>query len=151
VIESRDEWMVLQNWLIAVFLTPVFEEWVDVALLGGRLKLPNGSALPAAKADKFRAHVWQPRRWQWVDPLKDIEAGIRAINNGLASPQQIAAQSGRDVEDIIEDMAQFQALAKSKGLEYPLGINRPVAKPGKAPEPDEADVEDEDPAKATAA
>jgi lambda family phage portal protein len=147
VIESRDEWMVLQNWLIAVFLTPVFEEWVDVALLGGRLKLPNGSALPAAKADKFRAHVWQPRRWQWVDPLKDIEAGIRAINNGLASPQQIAAQSGRDVEDIIEDMAQFQALAKSKDLEYPLGINRPLAKPGKAAAPDEAE---EDADKATA-
>jgi lambda family phage portal protein len=115
-LEEREEWMVIQAWLISAVLVPMFEEWLQSALLVG-IKLPNGAALPAAKLEKFLAHTWQGRRWQWVDPMKDIQAAIIAIENGLASPQQIAAQSGRDVVDIIDDIAKFRELLLEKGVE----------------------------------
>lgn len=129
LLEEREEWVVLQNWFIASFLEPLFEEWLDMSLLAGAIRLPNGSPLPAAKADKFRAHTWLGRRWEWVDPLKDIQASIKAIEAGLASPQQIAASLGRDVEEILEDIAAFQKLAAEKGVT--LG----GAKPDPATEP----------------
>jgi lambda family phage portal protein len=115
-LEERDEWMVIQNWLITNLLVPVYEEWLTMALLRGAILLNNGSALPLAKKSKFMDHQWQGRRWQWVDPLKDMAASVLAIENGLASPQQIAAQTGRDIEEVIDDMARFQALLKAKGV-----------------------------------
>jgi capsid protein len=94
----------------------VYENWLDMALLRGAILLPNGSALPLAKKAKFTEHLWQGRRWQWVDPLKDMAANVLAIENGLASPQQIAAQTGRDVDEVIDDLATFQQLLKAKGV-----------------------------------
>jgi len=76
--------------------------------------MENGSTLPATKYDKFAAHTWQGRRWPWVDPEKDINAAILAINARLDSPQRIAAQQGRDVEDVLDDIAAFEALAAAK-------------------------------------
>ena len=119
VLDERDEWMVLQNIVINQLLVPIYEDWLDQALMRGMIRMPNGSALPAAKRDKFADHIWQARRWQWVDPMKDIRAAILAIGNGLASPQQIAMQTGRDIEDVLDDLADFMALAKSKGITLP--------------------------------
>lgn len=120
VLDERDEWTVIQNTVINQLLTPVYEDWLDMALLRSAISLPSGSALPVSKRDKFLAHLWQGRRWQWVDPKKDIEAAILSIANGLASPQQIAMQTGRDVEDILDDLAVFQKMAKDKGVALPM-------------------------------
>lgn len=115
-LEERDEWMLIQNVLITNLLVPIYEDWLDMSLLRGAILLPNGSALPLAKKTKFVAHLWQGRRWQWVDPLKDMSASVLAIENGLASPQQIAAQTGRDIEEVINDLSDFQAMLKAKGV-----------------------------------
>lgn len=116
-IEERDEWMLIQNFLITSLLVPIYEDWLDMAMLRGAILLPNGKALPLTKKAKYVPHQWQGRRWQWVDPLKDMAASVLAIENGLASPQQIAAQTGRDIEEVITDLAHFQALLKAKGVE----------------------------------
>jgi len=116
-LEERDHWMLAQNDFTEVFCDVVYEGWLSNALLAGAIKLPNGSALPAAKLAKFRAHEFQGRRWQWVDPLKDIEASVKAIENGLASPYTIAAQQGLDADDVLDDIARFQAAAKAKGVQ----------------------------------
>lgn len=123
VLEERDEWMVLQNIVVNQLLTPVYEDWLDLALLRGAIVNGAGSALPASKRQKFMAHLWQGRRWPWVDPVKDIEAAVTAINNRLSSPQQVAMQTGRDIEDVLDDIAVFQQLAAAKGVELP----RPAA------------------------
>jgi lambda family phage portal protein len=116
VLEERDQWMAIQAWFIESFLIPVFNAWLESALLMGAITMPNGAALPAAKLDKFRAHTWQGRRWPWVDPLKDIESMRLAIKSGVASPQQLAAQMGRDVEDVLEDIRRFEEMSKDVGL-----------------------------------
>lgn len=116
VLDERDQWMTVQGWFIDSFLTPVYEAWLDAALLKGAVTMPNGSALPAAKADKFAAHAWQGRRWQWVDPMKDIESSLLAIRSGLSTPQLIAAQMGLDLEDVIASLAAANQMATNAGL-----------------------------------
>lgn len=126
-LEERDNWMDAQEWMIEEFLIPVFEDWLEMALLNGAIVMENGSALPAAKIQKFSVHTWQGRRWQWVDPLKDIESAIAAIEAGLDSPQRIAAQQGRDIEDVLDDIAAFQAMAKEKNVEFgPPNLPKPA-------------------------
>lgn len=128
VIDERDQWMTLQGWFIESFLVPVFESWLSAALLKGAIVLPNGSALPAEKRGKFLAHHWQGRRWQWVDPMKDIEAARLAIKTGVASPQQIAAQMGADVEETLDAIAAFEALvAKKKVTLIDYSLTSPAA------------------------
>lgn len=115
-LASRDEWVLVQQWLIDTLLEPVFDDWLPIALAANRIVLANGAPLPLAKATKFQPHRWQGRRWQWVDPLKDMTANVLAIENGLDSPQQVAARQGRDVEDVVNELAEFQQLLKAKGV-----------------------------------
>lgn len=138
VLEEREEWMVIQAWLIAIALVPIFEDWLAHALLGGSIRLPNGSSLPAGKIDKFKAHTWQGRRWSWVDPMKDVEASVVAIENHLASPQQIAAQTGRDIVDVLDDIKRYHDMLRERGL--------PIPQPKPAPPKPSAPSADEDPA-----
>lgn len=133
VMDERDEWMVLQNVLINQLLTPVYDDWLDMALMRGAILGVGGNALPASRSDKFRAHVWQGRRWGWVDPMKDIQAAILAIEHGLASPQQIAMQAGRDVEEILDDIAAFQRMVVDKGVV----LGKPVPMASAPPDKDE--------------
>lgn len=116
VLEERESWMMLQNHMIEAFLRPMFDDWLEAAILKNKLIMPNGSSLPSGKLDKFRSHTWQGRRWQWVDPLKDIEASVTAIKAGLSTPQIVAAQMGLDIEDVIDALAQANMMAEAAGL-----------------------------------
>ena len=129
-LEERDNWIVLQNWFADALLRPVFADWLAEALKKGAIVMPMGSALPVAKAAKFADHVWQGRRWTWVDPLKDIEASRLAIKTGIASPQMIAAQNGVDVDDVLAQIAAFEARVKETGATL---IDFDKVQPGPAP------------------
>lgn len=115
-LEERDNWLALQDWFANAFLFDVFDNWIQAALLRGAIKLPSGKALPASKLDKFRQHHWQGRRWQWVDPFKDISAAEKAVALGVKSRRQIADEMGVDFDDVIAQLEQEQQLLNEKGL-----------------------------------
>lgn len=116
-LEERDAWMLIQEWFATSFLDRVHAEFMQSALAFGQITMAGGSALPVAKIDKFTPHAWQPRRWEWVDPLKDIEADIAAINAGLKSPQSVAAKLGLDYEDLLIEIKAAQDMRKTMGVE----------------------------------
>jgi lambda family phage portal protein len=115
-LEERDNWQVQQNWFADAFLVPVFQDWIEESLKRGAITLPTGNALPISKMDKFAEHHWQGRRWQWVDPKKDLEAARLAIKTGISSPQMIAAQNGVDIEDSLAQIAAFEARVAEIGV-----------------------------------
>ena len=112
VLEERDQWLALQDWFANAFLEPVYARWSRWAWLTGQLGPSDG----ARQVVDMQAHEWQGRRWSWVDPLKDIQAAREAIRSGLQSPQQVAAQHGADIEDVLDSIAAFEAMAKAKGV-----------------------------------
>jgi capsid protein len=89
--------------------------------------MPNGSALPAGKIDKFKRHEWQARRWEWVDPKGDMEAKILAVRAGLMAPQDLSAAMGYDFEDTLESIASAQKLAASLGVQLTAYESTPGA------------------------
>lgn len=137
VLEERDNWMVDQDWFVEAFMRPVFNEWLIMSLTAQALRFQSGSALPIAKLAKFSEHVWQGRRWAWVDPRKDIEASILAINAKLNSPQNIVAQMGLDLGDVLQQIAAANALAQQAGLGDYTNITPPQATTKTPPEPEE--------------
>lgn len=124
-LEERDAWMVLQAWLVDELLDPIYAEWLRMSLSLGLVTMPNGSALPVTKAAKFAAHLWQARRWEWVDPLKDVEADLAAIRAGLKAPQDVAAKMGQDYEDVVARIAQAMEIARLAGV--PVAWQMPAA------------------------
>jgi lambda family phage portal protein len=108
VLEEREFWMELQDWLISAFLIPNYEDWLLMSLGMNAITGPAGFPLPATKYDKFSAHEWQGRRWSWVDPKGDLEASVLAINNGLKSRTRICAEMGLDREVVWQELANEQ-------------------------------------------
>jgi len=137
-IEERDRWSAEQEWFIAAFMERIYPLWMRSALLSGAIKLENGSTLPGAKFDKFMAHEWQPRRWDWVDPKKDMEAKIMGVRAGILAPQDIAASMGYDFEDTLIAIAEANKSAQALGVKLPAYDAAPGSMPVSDDEPDDA-------------
>lgn len=135
LLEEREEWKSLQEWFIAGFITPIFEDWLGWSLFQGKILLANGSALPFRKLEQFNQPYWQGRRWPWVDPLKDVQADILAIAARLKSRRQVITEDGGDVETIDEEFANDPV---TKGID-----SESVYAPNSQPEPTEGNEENE--------
>lgn len=123
VLDERDGWRMLQTWMIETVCEPVFGEWLAMSLDTGAIGLPN------FKFDKFANVDWQPRGWQWVDPAKEIKAAGDAVKEGVKTRTEIAAEQGRDFEDVIARLAEENEIAKAAGVD--LGADTPA--PGPVP------------------
>jgi lambda family phage portal protein len=131
---ERDQWRRLQSWFMESFLQRVFDAWMPMALLTGKLVLDSRD--PA----KFREGRWQPRGWQWVDPLKDVQASILAIAAGLSSRDEVISDKGGDFGEVAEQIAEEQKIAESYGLDFSA-----VGKPMPPKLPSEGDTVDTKP------
>ncbi|MDQ1345056.1 MAG: hypothetical protein QG586_586 [Pseudomonadota bacterium] len=116
MLDERDNWMTLQGWFIESFLEPLYSDWLRMALLFGQVKTVNGGTITPDKYDKFNCAEWRGRRWPWVDPRNDMEASSMAIREGLRSRREIAAEQGRDLEEVFADLAAEQEMAKAMGV-----------------------------------
>ncbi len=128
VLEERDNWMVLQNWFAEAFLQEVYRDWLKAAFLSSAIKDSTGKPLSINAMSECLNHKWQGRRWAWVDPLRDIEATVKAIDNGLMSRTEAAAQQGRELEDVWEQLSKEQQEASKINLSLPVasGIPQPT-------------------------
>jgi len=109
-LSERDGWKMEQSRIIERVYMPIFHDWLAMILLAGKV------SLPLAKIDKFFSPVFTPRRWDWVDPLKDIKAHREAIAAKIAAPQEIIEASGRDPEEMIELLKEWQDMITTAGL-----------------------------------
>jgi lambda family phage portal protein len=67
LMDEREHWKALQSWWIARFERPIFLKWLEVQLLNQNLNLPF------SKFAKFATADFRPRRWAWVDPMRDVQ------------------------------------------------------------------------------
>ena len=122
LLDERDMWSAMQNWYIEHFCLPDAIAWlsraIDDEVLGRHLW-------------RYRdALRFQPKTWQWIDPEKEVNAKVTALENKLTSRTRLAAENGEDIEDIFDELAAEDALAKEKGIQ--LNPPKPAAvKPAK--------------------
>lgn len=135
LLEERDFYRALQNFVIEHFLQDVFADWLTMAIMTGRVPLP------AAKFDKFNSAKWQKRGWQWVDPLKDSKSNIEEIGQGLNTRRDVCGSKGLDWEETFEQLAAEKELADALGLTF--GAKEAPAAPA-ADMPDEDEMIDDD-------
>ncbi|MFZ9654556.1 MAG: phage portal protein [Limnohabitans sp.] len=121
LLDERDHWRVLQSWLIENFHQPIFERWLDMAVLSGTLSLPRYEVSPM----QYRQPRWMPRGWSWVDPQKEVAAYKEAEKAGYTTKTQIIAESGGDIEDVMQVRRRELDLAEELDLSFDTDMDLP--------------------------
>ena len=111
-LEERDFWMEMQAHLIDDFIDPVYETWLGAGLMWGGIELP----ISDMKRFTGPAVKWVPRRWSWIDPLKDVQAATLQIQNGVETHESTLGSQGKDWREVYEQLAEEQAYADELGL-----------------------------------
>jgi lambda family phage portal protein len=102
------------NIIVRQFCRPIWRRWLTTEILAGRLDAPGFERDPEA----WLAVNWLPPKNEWVDPLKDAQAEIQAINAGLMSRRQAVAARGYDLERLDAEIAQDRQDAQALGLSF---------------------------------
>jgi hypothetical protein len=58
--------------------------------------------------DHFLQHQWIPPGWPWVDPQKEVQADILAIESGLTTQTESLASRGRDFDETLQQIEREQ-------------------------------------------
>ena len=123
-LEDRDQYRMLQKFMVEHFVEPVFRSWLKNAMT-------KSMNLPIQKYDKFADGVsFIPRSWGWVDPQREMAAHIAGLQNGIVTYQDIEASYGRDVEELFEQHDREQKLAEQYNIKtafQPFGAKLPTA------------------------
>ena len=124
VMEDRDHFKMIQTFMVEHFIEPVFRKWLTQAMTTGAVPIPF------TKYDKFADNlVFRPRGWGWIDPMKEMQAHVVGLQNGITTLQDVATHQGRDVEEVFEQIEAERELAATYGITMafePFGQKSPA-------------------------
>ena len=100
--------------LVHQFCRPVWNAWLDQAVLAGSIAAPDYTSNRQA----YRAVKWIPQGWSWVDPEKEYKAMQLAMRSGLISRSEAVSAFGYDAEDTDREIAADNARADALGLVF---------------------------------
>ncbi len=117
LLEDREGWRCMQAEMIDDFYQPLFDEWYDWVMdVRGLIKISD------AKRRQYPTVVWQPRGWAWVDPEKEVNAQIKAINASLRTRQStITETSGGDFLETSDTLSDENQALEERGLNVYTG------------------------------
>lgn len=139
LLEDRENWKAIQRYLIENFHQPVFEAWLEMAVMGGMLNLPTYEAQP----DRYKRVKWCPRAWGWIDPQKEVAAYKEAVRCGFKTQAQVVAEQGGDINELMAERQAELELADELGIA--LDTDPRSEQVAALPEPPLAEVEDDMP------
>ena len=120
-LEERDFYKMEQKFLIDHLAHPIYAVWLRHVMEFGFI------SIPVTKFDKFyQDSMFRARGFSWIDPLKEMNASVMGMQNGLLSPSEIAAADGRDIDDVYSTWQRDKQLAEFYGLKLsfePFGGN----------------------------
>ena len=124
-LEERDFYRTLHRFVIDHFVDPLFRTWFDHVM--------DNNFIPISGQGKFEKFtngmMWRGRGFQWVDPLKEMNAAVVGLQNGILSHTDIAANYGRDAEETFAQIERDKEMAEQFGLKTayePFGDKVPV-------------------------
>lgn len=143
-LTETEAWRGRQAFTIDHFEYLVFCRWLRWTLNIGAL-----GALRFDDFDRLCAPEFRCRGWVWVDPKKEAEGQQIQLAMKVTSRTAIAADQGKDLEDIFAEVQAEEELAKRYGVDLSavdkaLAAAPPPAQPPAPPEDDEEDKEEGD-------
>jgi lambda family phage portal protein len=115
MIEARRRAKKLQNGVIIhQFCRPVFRAFMDAAHISGALAFDGYADNPR---DYLRMD-WIPPRWMWIDPLKDRQSEVLAVDAGFKARSMVVEEEGYDAAEVDQRIAEDAERAKRLGIVF---------------------------------
>jgi len=106
LIDGRITFKVWQSILIEQVFRKLWARFIDRAVIQGLL--PIDPVKYEENRDHFLQHQWIPPGWPWVDPQKEVQADILAIEAGLTTQTESLASRGRDFDETLQQIEREQ-------------------------------------------
>lgn len=117
LLEERDYYRVLQRWYARALHNKIFNDWLRWALLSRQILHPvSGNPLPADRLEKFEAHSWAYKTWDWVNPAQDAAAARTKIELGVTSESAVQREIGQDPTEVLDERAREKQEKQRRGL-----------------------------------
>jgi lambda family phage portal protein len=125
LLSERDMWRGLQGFKVEHFNRRVYLMWLREAMLSGALDIR------VSDYKRLLEPAWHARGWTWIDPKKEADGTVMAINNGFDTITATLAEQGRDLDEyIVERKRELQKL-KDAGIPLaPMSSGGGNASPG---------------------
>lgn len=117
-LEDRPRYKRWQNYLIAHFCQPIWDEFCNAAARDGVEGFPTSTELLDARR-RLAPVEWQTPEWEWVDPASEQSAASDAIKSFMSTYQDELGGRGRSWR------ATFYQAAKEHNLRRKLGLMTP--------------------------
>ena len=101
LVESMPGYRRMREYFIASFLRPVYEHFVDMAVMSGAVTVP-----PTMTQEQLYNADYGGVAMPWIDPKKEVEADALKIEAGLASRYQVIRERGGDPRMVDEQRKQ---------------------------------------------
>ncbi|CAM5771971.1 hypothetical protein LMIY3S_03687 [Labrys miyagiensis] len=96
MVEFRNRLSQLQHsCMIFQMCRPIWQRWLTDAVISGEIDIPD---FLENKREYFKVK-WIPPRFDWIDPLRDIQAEKLAVDNGFKARSDVIEESGFDPEE----------------------------------------------------
>jgi lambda family phage portal protein len=123
LLDVQNVYRWFQSRRVRRFNTPVLECFVRNALMSGALRLPSFDA------SRYLAATWHPQPQPWLAPKEDFDVRLAQRRAGLMSLTEIAAEQGRDIEEVFRQIQREQELARAYGITIDLSPSSMASQP----------------------
>jgi capsid protein len=133
-LDSNEMFKLIQTFDIDYAERPIFEAWLEMALL------TRAIPLPLAKYEKFNRKEFSGRRWQGVDAVKDATASALRVANKFSSRTRECADGGVDFEEVLFELAEEEMQIEQFGLKTETTVETPTPLPTDNADPNQSDA-----------
>jgi capsid protein len=118
LIETRAHYRGLQQYIIERLCQPVYEKWMEMAVMAGELRVSGFDMDP----DRYYESKWVAPAAQFVDPQKEAEAYKSLIRSGIMTLSQVIALHGGDFEETMRQRQHELATMDELGIVWILTL-----------------------------
>ena len=132
VMDRRRYYRKKQMFVERSFCQPIYNKFVQWCFLSG---LIPGKSIVDYKNNQwgYNRAKWTPDRWDWVDPLKDIQSLVEQRDAGYLTDEMYCEKVGESRDDLYATLAEEKKIKESLGIAPPPPV--PVT-PNKFTTPD---------------
>jgi len=111
LVEGWGAYQILAAEFTDQLVRPVYERWLEMALLTGQLALPTG-------VDEYSLNdaLYVAPQMPWIDPMKEATAWETLQKNHHASAPEIIRKRGQNPDDVLEQAAAWRDALEERGL-----------------------------------